>query len=299
MIKDIFIPNKNNNYRPKLLESRILTGLVVFVVLLKIAIVPFLIYFPKLNLFADVSKATIIKLLNNDRTSRGLGPLKENYQLDKSALLKAQDIIKNGYFDHYSPQGKSPWYWFKISGYKYSAAGENLGIGFLDSEEIYKAWKNSPTHRANLLNPRYKEIGIAVVQGVFQGRKTTIVVQHFGSPSKTPLPVKPKQVITQKQPEKQLAIMGEQTQDIIPPKEDLRVKAFKFITLDYQNIIQRIMFACFIFILLSLLVNIFVEIKVQHKDLIGKTISLSVLLLIFILTNKELFIKLIPHNLGV
>jgi len=41
---------------------------------------------------------------------------------------------------------------------------------------------NSPTHKANLLHQKYKEIGIAVVDGTLNGIKTTLVVQHFGTP---------------------------------------------------------------------------------------------------------------------
>lgn len=179
----IFIPCEKNNYRPEFLQSNFLPYCLVFLFLLKFIIVPFVIYFPETNFFADISKAILIDLTNNKRELLGLNALKENPQLNQAALLKAQDILNNNYFSHWSPQGKSPWYWFKKANYKYQAAGENLGIGFLDSSEVHQAWENSPTHKANLLNPNYQEIGIAVLQGNFEGNETTIVVQLFGTPT--------------------------------------------------------------------------------------------------------------------
>lgn len=130
----------------------------------------------------------------------GLPPLSENPVLDRAAALKAADMMQKNYFAHTSPDGTDPWHWFKVSGYNYRFAGENLAIGYVDSQEVNQAWLDSPTHRANILNRNYKEIGIAVLQGSFQGAKTTVVVQEFGtkqpalfgkvfaSPAAAPLP---------------------------------------------------------------------------------------------------------------
>lgn len=182
-LQTLFIPCQENNHQPRFLQSNFLPYLLIFLFILKFIFVPFLIYFPETNLFADISKTVLIELTNNERKKLGLNQLKENSQLNQAALLKAQDILANGYFSHWSPQGKSPWYWFKKANYKYQTAGENLGIGFLDSEEVYQAWENSPSHKANLLGPNYQEIGIAVLSGNFKGNEATIVVQLFGAPA--------------------------------------------------------------------------------------------------------------------
>ena len=53
---------------------------------------------------------------------------------------------------------------------------------FSSADAIVTAWMNSPTHKANLLSGKYKDIGIAVVDGRLNGSDTTLVVQMFGSP---------------------------------------------------------------------------------------------------------------------
>src|SRR6185436_7850636 len=103
--------------------------------------------------------------------------------LNKAAMAKAQDMVKNGYFAHESPQGISPWYWFKQAGYVYKYAGENLAVGFVDSKTVYDAWFNSPSHKANLLNKNYTQVGTAIVSG-FDGN-SIVVVQEFGRPLAT------------------------------------------------------------------------------------------------------------------
>ena len=120
-------------------------------------------------------------MVNQTRQSVGLQPLAENSQLDRAAQLKAQNMVQDNYFDHTSPSGISPWYWFSQAGYNYKYAGENLAIGFFDSQEVYDAWLNSPSHKANILNPNYTEVGTAVLSG-FGSNNTIVVVQEFGSP---------------------------------------------------------------------------------------------------------------------
>ena len=90
-------------------------------------------------------------------------------------------MLKNGYFAHTSPAGATPWKWFDQVGYDYMYAGENLAIDFSTGEDVHQAWMNSSGHRANILNSHYRDIGIAVVSGEFNGRTTTIVIQHFGA----------------------------------------------------------------------------------------------------------------------
>ena len=184
-LKLIFVPGQENDYRPKFLESRVLIWCLLALFILKLITVPFLIYFPKSALFGDISKIALIKMLNYDRKEAGLGPLKENTVLNNAAVLKAQDMLAKDYFSHQSPEGVDPWHWFKIAGYNYKVAGENLAIGFLDSGEVNRAWLDSPSHKANLLNSNYKDVGIAVLTGDFQGNETTVVVQLFGTPQQT------------------------------------------------------------------------------------------------------------------
>jgi hypothetical protein len=67
-------------------------------------------------------------------------------------------------------------------GYKYRYAGENLARDFSSASSAVDAWMNSPSHRDNILNGNYKDVGIGVVEGNLGGADTTIIVQFFGTP---------------------------------------------------------------------------------------------------------------------
>jgi hypothetical protein len=97
--------------------------------------------------------------------------------------MKAQHMANNEYFAHYSPDGVSPWYWFNEVSYNFVHAGENLAIHFTDSGDVVEAWMESPTHRANIMNGNYAEIGVGTAEGTYEGYPTVYVVQLFGTPS--------------------------------------------------------------------------------------------------------------------
>jgi hypothetical protein len=164
-----------------ILKSNILLSFVIFIFIAKISFSLLFINFPNNIFFADITKSNLINMLNQTRQSLGLNILTENSQLDQAAKLKAEDMIKNEYFSHISPAGTTPWYWFSKSGYDYKYAGENLAIGFYNSEDVYNAWLNSLSHKENMLNSAYTEIGTAVVSG-FGNNNAIIVVQLFGTP---------------------------------------------------------------------------------------------------------------------
>ena len=130
-------------------------------------------------LASPITRVAVVDLTNNERSQIGIAPLKANYNLTMAAQNKADDMLKNVYFEHYH-DGKSPWDWMKEAGYDFSSAGENLGIDFDDAESLVNAWMNSPTHRQNLVNSNFNEIGIGISQGIFGDHETTIVVQMFG-----------------------------------------------------------------------------------------------------------------------
>ncbi len=130
---------------------------------------------------AAVSTQAVLNLTNSTRTQSGLAPLTSNSQLAQAAVLKAQDMLAKDYFAHTSPEGLNSWHWFKKVGYNYKTAGENLAIDFVDSNSVFSAWMASPSHRANILDPDFAEIGIAIINGEFSGSNTTVVVQMFGA----------------------------------------------------------------------------------------------------------------------
>jgi hypothetical protein len=130
---------------------------------------------------SQISPDIVIELTNKERLNAGVSTLKYNSALNQAALAKATDMFENNYWAHVSPTGTEPWYFVTGSGYKYLHAGENLARDFSNPTDVVKAWMASPTHRKNLLDDRYHDIGIAVVDGYINGVETTLVVQMFGS----------------------------------------------------------------------------------------------------------------------
>ncbi|MDP2671529.1 MAG: CAP domain-containing protein [bacterium] len=132
-----------------------------------------------LGFATNIYQNEVISLTNEQRISNGVRGLKESALLDQAAQKKAADMFAKDYWAHFAPDGTSPWHFFDIVGYKYSAAGENLARDFQTSEGVVQGWMNSPSHKENLLNKNYTEIGVAVVNGSLQGEQTTLVVQLF------------------------------------------------------------------------------------------------------------------------
>ena len=110
-----------------------------------------------------------------------MSPLTESTVLDQAAQAKGADMLNKGYWAHVAPDGTQPWKFFSDFGYNYRYAGENLARDFSNAASAVDAWMNSPSHRENLLSPKYQDIGIAVVEGKLAGVDTTIIVQFFGN----------------------------------------------------------------------------------------------------------------------
>jgi hypothetical protein len=118
-------------------------------------------------------------------------------------------MFEDDYWAHVAPDGTQPWDFILGAGYDYVYAGENLAKNFNGSKEVVEAWYASESHRENLLNPNYEEIGFAVVDGILDGYETTLVVQTFGkqrvptylgSASVEPVEEKPVELIEERAP---------------------------------------------------------------------------------------------------
>ncbi len=119
---------------------------------------------------------------NRARTDDGERPLRWNERLYAAAETRAADMFSRQYFDHVAPDGQTPWAVVSRE-YAYTEAGENLAIDFKNPADAVPAWLKSPSHRANLLDSRFEDTAIAVVQGTMNGRATTIIVQLFATPA--------------------------------------------------------------------------------------------------------------------
>lgn len=131
---------------------------------------------------AEILPRVLVDLTNGNRLAFELNQLTVNPLLEAAAAKKAADMAEKSYFAHTSPEGVTPWFWFSDAGYRFVSAGENLAVHFSDSPDVVRAWMNSPSHRANILNQNFTEIGIAMSRGYYQGRPTVFVVQMFGRP---------------------------------------------------------------------------------------------------------------------
>lgn len=164
-----------------MLKTKIKKGILVGILAL------FLVASFPLNSYAsEITREGVVGQANKERMGLGLNSLTVNQKLQTAAQWKADDMIQKDYWEHFH-NGKSPWDWMKEAGYKYIDAGENLAIDFDSLEPMTAAWMNSPTHRENILNPKYKEIGIGISSGDFEGHNTIIVVQMFGNPAASEL----------------------------------------------------------------------------------------------------------------
>lgn len=106
----------------------------------------------------------VIRLVNVERSNRGLGILTQNWQLSRVARYKSQDMINKGYFSHTSPTYGSPFQMMESFGIKFTAAGENIAYGQSTPQEVMNAWMNSPGHRSNILSPSYNQIGVGLAK---------------------------------------------------------------------------------------------------------------------------------------
>jgi len=177
------VPHKGNSYRPHLIRVH---GLVAVLI---IAILAQTVYsitttgnFQVLGRSSDIQTFDLLTDTNKERATQGLGDLTLNNQLSDAAFLKAQDMFKYDYWSHTSPTGVEPWKWFGDTGYNYSVAGENLAKNYPSADATVAAWMNSPSHRENILNGKYVDVGFAVVDGTLEGRATTLVVAFYGAP---------------------------------------------------------------------------------------------------------------------
>lgn len=185
-IKEYFTPHQENDYKPHFsATSSILFISSAMVVVFLFSVFQYSAISRGNNYLAAVISSTLVDITNENRISYGKGTLIVSPILMGAAQAKADDMAKKSYFAHTSPEGVTPWHWFEKVGYTFSYAGENLAVNFSDSIDVSEAWMNSPGHKANILNDRFTEIGIATSQGVYKGEPTTFVVQLFGKPEVT------------------------------------------------------------------------------------------------------------------
>ena len=302
-LKMHFIPHEGNNHRPHILHTknvhRIL-GAVIFVEIFAF-LIPTIAFIGSAN-NGNILPSVISDLTNQARSAQHLPLLTVDAKLNAAAQAKADDMAKNSYFAHVSPDGKTPWYWIEQAGYAYSNAGENLAVNFTDSQDVANAWMNSPEHRANILKANYTQVGTGVAEGIYQGYGTIFVVQDFGSPlvlapvTNTVSNTQPASPSVSAAPVN-TKILGAETSTSVkatPIKKPVPAKVTvpapvvasvsqamtpAAVPADHSTLLQRleasprnttniILFAIMTLVLLAVFLNIGIKISHQHPDLI-------------------------------
>jgi uncharacterized protein YkwD len=133
----------------------------------------------------------VLRDLNRIRTQHGLALLHLNASLTAAAAQHSREMGADGYFEHSSHDGTAFWRrigrYYGSGGYGYWSVGENLLWSSPDVEPAHalELWMNSPEHRANILAPRWREIGVSAVHlqsapGTYRGLAVTIITTDFG-----------------------------------------------------------------------------------------------------------------------
>ncbi len=132
---------------------------------------------------AQLTRQGVIDETNKQREQYKQQPLHTSSKLNLAAKAKLDDMFRQQYFEHESPDGKKPADIIQAAGYEYLIVGENLALGNYENDQLLvEAWMNSPGHRANILDSKFREIGVAVGKGMYQGKEVWLAVQEFGSP---------------------------------------------------------------------------------------------------------------------
>ena len=180
-VKLAVVPNKANNFRPQAVSRYGIIMIVALVISVQV-IYNGVVNSNVLGTQAQITTSGLLDATNQARAAQNEKPLTINPELMKAAHLKVQDMFAQQYWAHTAPDGTTPWHWFDVVGYNYDNAGENLARDFTTSSSTVAAWMASPTHRANILNTNYTEVGFATMDSVLNGEPTTLIVALYGSP---------------------------------------------------------------------------------------------------------------------
>jgi hypothetical protein len=125
---------------------------------------------------------SVISLINIERTSRGLQALSLNQKLVEAAESKVNAMALSGRLEHTTSLQGEVWRPLEAAGYNYSLVGENLGVNITDPALLVSEWMASPSHRANILNPEFEDIGVAIESGAFSGDIADYIVLYTAKP---------------------------------------------------------------------------------------------------------------------
>jgi uncharacterized protein YkwD len=107
----------------------------------------------------------VIALTNQQRAYYGLPPLQRVQTLMNAAQGHSQDMASNDFLGHTGSDGSDGGQRMTRAGYPWIAWGENVAAGYPTAAEVVQQWMNSPGHRANILDPGFRDIGAGHAYG--------------------------------------------------------------------------------------------------------------------------------------
>jgi uncharacterized protein YkwD len=125
----------------------------------------------------STSESSLLGAINGTRTSNGVAPVRVDMQLVRVGRAHSADMLRRNYFSHGSFAAR-----VRASGARGPMFGEDLAWGTAATAQwIIGQWLASPAHRAVLLRPGFRRVGIGIVTGTFNGYSgATVVTADFG-----------------------------------------------------------------------------------------------------------------------
>jgi uncharacterized protein YkwD len=109
---------------------------------------------------STAAERNVLDEINRFRARNGRAALCSNARIDAAAEWLAGDMARKDYFSHTDSLGRNGGQRLRSFGYAWSSWGENIAAGYRTWHAAIVAWERSPEHRANLLSPRFREVGL-------------------------------------------------------------------------------------------------------------------------------------------
>lgn len=149
-----------------------LLGVFIFAIFSTLAI-------PQANAASTLTATNVVATINQERVSRGLNTLRIDPALSQAAQDRSLVLAQHGRIFHVTAPKNTPWPEIAQAGYKYSFAGENLALGIETPHELVARWMASPTHRENILEEEFEDIGVGITVGTYEGMTVSYVVSYY------------------------------------------------------------------------------------------------------------------------
>lgn len=123
---------------------------------------------------STVNKTIMLQLVNEARQKgcqcgntyyNPVPALSWNNLLEKAAYNHSNDMLQKNYFSHTAPDGSNAGVRIERAGYNWMAYGENIGLGYKNEKEVVEAWLKSPGHCKNIMDGKFREMGVAKAGG--------------------------------------------------------------------------------------------------------------------------------------